>query len=249
MLANNFAAMSESSTASAQSNKAAIHPSWQEFLDEEFAKPYMQELKGYLATRKAAKAVVFPHSSLWFNAFSLTPREKVKVVILGQDPYHGPGQAHGLSFSVPAGVRPPPSLLNIYKEIDASLNNEQAKVQTSGQGCLEGWAQQGVFLLNSVLTVEQGQAASHQGRGWELFTDTVIQHLSEHSEQCVFLLWGAYAQKKGQVIDAKRHLVLRAPHPSPLSAHRGFLGCGHFAKANEYLESNNKSAIDWFQVE
>lgn len=240
--------MSESSAISKHSNKAVIHPSWQALLEAEFGKPYMQELKGYIATRKAARAVVYPHSSLWFNAFSLTPREAVKVVILGQDPYHGAGQAHGLSFSVPSGVRPPPSLLNIYKEIDASLNNEQPRLQSAGEGCLERWAKQGVFLLNSVLTVEQGEAASHQGRGWEVFTDTVIQHISESSEHCVFLLWGAYAQKKGQVIDAKRHLVLRAPHPSPLSAHRGFLGCGHFAKANEYLESHSKAAIDWFEV-
>nr|MBX2835832.1 uracil-DNA glycosylase [Gammaproteobacteria bacterium] len=208
----------------------------------------MQELKAYLAARKSQRAVVYPHSSQWFNAFALTPKDSVKVVILGQDPYHGPGQAHGLSFSVPAGIRPPPSLLNMFKEIDASLNDGEPRLQVGGKGTLESWAEQGVFLLNSVLTVEKGQAASHQGRGWELFTDAVIRQLSETTEHVVFLLWGAYAQKKGQVIDAKRHLVLRAPHPSPLSAHRGFLGCGHFAKANEYLVENGKAPIDWFSV-
>lgn len=242
------AAPKMSSSSTDNSSKGTIHESWQGLLNEEFAQSYMQELREYLSTRKSQRAVVFPHSSLWFNAFSLTPKDNVKVVILGQDPYHGPGQAHGLSFSVPPGVRPPPSLLNMYKEIDASLGGGENRLQSSGRGCLEQWARQGVFLLNSVLTVEQGQAASHQGRGWELFTDTVIRHLSDTTEHLVFLLWGAYAQKKGSVIDAKRHLVLRAPHPSPLSAHRGFLGCGHFVKANEYLREHGKEPIDWFQV-
>ncbi len=208
----------------------------------------MTELRAYLAERKKKRAVVYPHSSLWFNAFTLTPKDEVKVVILGQDPYHGPGQAHGLSFSVPQGVPIPPSLLNIYKEIDADLGDGEGQLVARRQGCLTGWAEQGVFLLNSVLTVEQGQAAAHQGRGWETFTDSVIAHLSEHREQVVFLLWGSYAQKKGQVIDAKKHLVLKCPHPSPLSAHRGFLGCKHFSKANNYLLENGQKAIDWFQV-
>lgn len=208
----------------------------------------MTELRAYLAARKKKKAVVFPHSSLWFNAFSLTPRDDVKVVILGQDPYHGPGQAHGLSFSVPESTKLPPSLLNIYKEIDADLGEGNASLVAQRKGCLNGWASQGVFLLNSVLTVEQGQAAAHQGRGWETFTDSVIAHLSDEREQLVFLLWGSYAQKKGQVIDSKKHLVLKCPHPSPLSAHRGFLGSQHFSKTNDYLVSNGHKAIDWFQV-
>ena len=226
---------------------ASIHESWKGFLDTEFASDYMTELRAYLKERKAQSAIVFPHSSVWFNAFSLTPLDAVKVVILGQDPYHGPGQAHGLSFSVPQGVPPPPSLKNIFKEIDDDIN---ADVKLTGQrkGCLDGWAEQGVFLLNSVLTVESGQAASHQGRGWETFTDRVIELLSHDRENLVFLLWGSYAQKKGQVIDASRHLVLRSPHPSPLSAHRGFLGCKHFSQTNDYLVSKGQQAIDWHAV-
>jgi len=229
-----------------------VHPSWLPLLEVEFEQAYMGELRAYLADRKKKRAVVFPHSSLWFNAFTLTPKEDVKVVILGQDPYHGPGQAHGLSFSVPEGVPLPPSLLNIYKEIDADLggdlSDDSQHLVTRRQGCLTGWAEQGVFLLNSVLTVEQGQAAAHQGRGWETFTDAVIARLSEERTNLVFLLWGSYAQKKGQVIDSKKHLVLKCPHPSPLSAHRGFLGCQHFSKANNYLLENGQKAVDWFRV-
>jgi len=239
-----------------ETDKAAagnpIDPSWLPRLKTQFDADYMGELRQYLAARKAAEAVVYPHSSLWFNAFSLTPFEAVKVVILGQDPYHGPGQAHGLSFSVPEGVRPPPSLLNIYKEIDNDLgpgdDPSALPLASRRKGCLSGWARQGVFLLNSVLTVERGQAASHQGRGWESFSDAVIRQLSEERDSLVFLLWGSYAQKKGQVIDSRKHLVLRAPHPSPLSAHRGFLGCAHFSEANRYLETHNKTPIDWFDV-
>ena len=226
---------------------APVHESWKGFLDAEFATDYMTELRAYLKERKAQSAVVFPHSSVWFNAFSLTPLDAVKVVILGQDPYHGPGQAHGLSFSVPEGVPPPPSLKNIYKEIDDDIRGD-IKLTGQRKGCLDGWAEQGVFLLNSVLTVESGQAASHQGRGWETFTDRVIEHLSQDREHLVFLLWGSYAQKKGQVIDATRHLVLRSPHPSPLSAHRGFLGCKHFSQTNDYLVSKGQQAIDWYAV-
>lgn len=227
---------------------ASIDPSWQPLLQSEFEQPYMKELRAYLASRKKKRAVVYPHSSEWFNAFSLTPRDDVKVVILGQDPYHGAGQAHGLSFSVPQGVRVPPSLLNIYKEIDADLGDGEPVLATRRAGCLIDWAKQGVFLLNSVLTVEEGQAAAHQGRGWETFTDSVIEHLSNEREQVVFLLWGSYAQKKGQIIDAKKHLVLKSPHPSPLSAHRGFLGCRHFSQVNNYLLKTEQTAIDWFQV-
>lgn len=208
----------------------------------------MAELRAYLAHRKKQSAVVFPHSSDWFRAFALTPFDKVKVVILGQDPYHGVGQAHGLSFSVPEGFAIPPSLLNIFKEIDADVGNGEAKLATLRRGCLEPWAQQGVFLLNSVLTVEQGEAASHQGRGWERFTDSMIRQLSDERENLVFLLWGSYAQKKGQVINSNRHLVLSCPHPSPLSAHRGFLGCGHFSKANKWLIEHKQDPIDWFDV-
>jgi len=229
------------------SDNAAIHESWRGFLDAEFANDYMAELRAYLKERKAKSAVVYPHSRDWFNAFSLTPFDAVKVVILGQDPYHGPGQAHGLSFSVPEGIPSPPSLLNIYKEIDSDINGD-VKLSAQRKGCLTGWAEQGVFLLNSVLTVEAGQAASHQGRGWETFTDRVIEHLSRDREKLVFILWGSYAQKKGQVIDASRHLVLRSPHPSPLSAHRGFLGCKHFSQTNDYLTANGYQAIDWHAI-
>lgn len=226
-----------------------IHSSWKERLEQEFTADYMQELRAYLAHRKKQSAVVFPHSSVWFNAFSLTPFDEVKVVILGQDPYHGPGQANGLSFSVPEGVAIPPSLLNIFKEIDSNLGAaQQSSLVAQRKGCLEPWARQGVFLLNSVLTVESGQAASHQGRGWEKFTDFVIKSLSDERERLVFLLWGSYAQKKGQVIDADKHCVLTAPHPSPLSAHRGFLGCEHFSKANDWLVANGEQAVNWFDV-
>lgn len=208
----------------------------------------MMELREYLAHRKTQSAVVFPHSSEWFSAFALTPFDDVKVVILGQDPYHGAGQAHGLSFSVPEGLAIPPSLLNIFKEIDADIGDGEPKLTSLRHGCLTPWAEQGVFLLNSVLTVEQGEAASHQGRGWETFTDSMIRQLSDEREGLVFLLWGSYAQKKGQVIDSKRHLVLTCPHPSPLSAHRGFLGCGHFSKTNEWLIDHKQDPIDWFDV-
>ena len=216
-------------------------------MDSEFEKPYMAELKAYLGERKKQRAVVYPHSSLWFNAFALTPVDSVKVVILGQDPYHGRGQAHGLSFSVPEGVRTPPSLLNIFKEIDSDLGLE-VSLAAKRLGCLEAWARQGVFLLNSVLTVEEGMAAAHQGRGWEEFTDAVISHLSNERNDLVFMLWGSYAQKKGQVIDANKHCILKSPHPSPLSAHRGFLGCKHFSQANSWLAGKQLEPIDWTQV-
>ena len=199
----------------------------------------MQALKAFLAQQKAAKKIIYPPGKLMFNALNTTPLEQVKVVILGQDPYHGPGQAHGLSFSVPEGIKPPPSLVNIFKEIKRDLEIENT------QGDLSGWAKQGVLLLNSVLSVEQGQAASHQGRGWETFTDRIIALINERCEHVVFMLWGAYAQKKGQYIDSQKHLVLKAPHPSPLSAHRGFLGCGHFSACNTYLENKHKKTINW----
>ncbi len=227
-------------TSVAVSTPAGLAEGWPERLQTEFELQYMTALKDYLKARKQQKQVIYPHSRDWFRAFCLTPFDKVNVVILGQDPYHGPGQAHGLSFSVPKGVRTPPSLQNIYKEIQSDLN-----LPIPAHGCLESWAEQGVFLLNSVLTVEDGRAASHQGRGWERFTDAVIRRLSEDGQHRVFMLWGSYAQKKGQVIDSKAHLVLKSPHPSPLSAHRGFLGCKHFSQANEYLQNQGKAPIDW----
>jgi len=183
---------------------------------------------------------LFPAGNLIFHAFNRTPFHKVKVVILGQDPYHGPGQAHGLCFSVPPGIAKPPSLVNIFKELAQDL-----AIENKAHGCLESWAEQGVLLLNSVLTVEQGKAASHQGKGWEQFTDRVIEILSTKRSGLVFLLWGSYAQKKGAVIDKKKHLVLSSPHPSPLSAHRGFFGNGHFSKTNEHLKQQGLSPINW----
>lgn len=218
---------------------AALHPSWLQPLATEFEAPYMLALKAFLAQQKAAKKIIYPPGKLMFNALNTTPLEQVKVVILGQDPYHGPGQAHGLSFSVPEGIKPPPSLVNIFKEIKRDLGIENT------QGDLSGWAKQGVLLLNSVLSVEQGQAASHQGQGWETFTDRIIALINERCEHVVFMLWGAYAQKKGRYIDSQKHLVLKAPHPSPLSAHRGFLGCGHFSACNTYLENRQKKPINW----
>ncbi len=216
-----------------------IDGSWLAHLQGEFDQTYMQELKLFLLSEKQARKIIYPPGSLMFNALNCTPLDQIKVVILGQDPYHGPGQAHGLSFSVPDGVKIPPSLVNIFKEIKADLGIE------NHQGNLTTWARQGVLLLNSVLSVEQAQAASHQGKGWELFTDKIIEVVNQNCQHVVFMLWGAYAQKKGMHIDQQQHLVLKAPHPSPLSAHRGFLGCGHFSRCNQYLESVHKNSIDW----
>lgn len=217
-----------------------LHPSWQAHLGAEFDKDYMRELRTFLVEEKKAGKTLYPPMPQLFNAFELTPFEQVKVVILGQDPYHGPGQAHGLCFSVQEGVKPPPSLQNIFKEIHDELG-----IQFSGSGCLTPWAMQGVLLLNSVLTVERNCAGSHQGKGWERFTDRAIEVLNEQHQGLVFLLWGKYAQDKAAVIDRSRHQVLMSPHPSPFSAHRGFLGNGHFAKANEYLQAQGKTPIDW----
>jgi uracil-DNA glycosylase len=223
-----------------QQRTIRMEPSWLALLAEEFDADYMQQLRLFLRQQKDTRKPIYPRSDDIFNAFALTPFDKVKVVILGQDPYHGPGQAHGLCFSVPAGVRTPPSLVNIFKEL-----NQDLQLPISPHGCLTHWAEQGVLLLNSVLTVQQAQAASHQGKGWERFTDRVIGLINEKREGVVFLLWGSYAQKKGQLIDRARHLVLHAPHPSPLSAHRGFFGSRHFSQANAYLEANGEAAIDW----
>lgn len=218
----------------------ALEDSWKAALAPEFSSPYMQQLKAFLQAQKQAGKHIFPKGSEYFRALDLTPLSDVKVVILGQDPYHGLGQAHGLCFSVRPGVRIPPSLVNIYKEMETDLGIERAR-----HGFLEHWAKQGVLLLNSVLTVEEAQAASHQGQGWEKFTDAVIRKVNEECEHVVFILWGSYAQRKAAFVDSARHLVLKAPHPSPLSAHNGFFGSKPFSKANAYLQSHGRAAIDW----
>ena len=221
-----------------------LDESWRTALAEEFQAPYMADLKRFLVARKEAGARIFPRGTDWFNALALTPLSSVRVVILGQDPYHGPGQAHGLCFSVPPGVPPPPSLVNIFKELGTDIG-----LPRPGHGHLVHWARQGVLLLNSVLTVEQGQAGAHAGKGWERFTDAVIARVAALDTPVAFLLWGAYAQKKAAfVADHSRgghHLVLRSPHPSPLSAHNGFFGCRHFSRANAFLEANGRGTIDW----
>lgn len=217
-----------------------LHQSWLEPLRGEFEQPYMTELKRFLLAEKERGKRIFPKGANWFRALDLTPLEDVRVVILGQDPYHGTGQAHGLCFSVPNGVQPPPSLVNIYKELESDLG-----IKRPGHGFLEHWAKQGVLLLNSVLTVEMGQAASHRDRGWERFTDRIIAEVNAKAEPVVFMLWGSYAQKKAAFVDASKHLVLKAPHPSPLSAHSGFFGCRHFSKANAFLESRGMKPVDW----
>jgi uracil-DNA glycosylase len=217
-----------------------LEPSWKAQVGAWFAREDMRQLSSFLRQRKAAGVQVYPPGKHIFAAFDATPFDAVKLVILGQDPYHGPGQAHGLCFSVQPGIPVPPSLLNIYKELETDVGFVRPE-----HGCLLPWAKQGVLLLNSVLTVEKGQAGSHQGRGWEGFTDHVIDVLNRQRTHLVFLLWGSYAQKKGAMIDTRKHCVLRAPHPSPLSAHRGFLGCKHFSAANRYLASTGQPPIDW----
>ncbi|HSI43060.1 MAG TPA: uracil-DNA glycosylase [Methylotenera sp.] len=217
-----------------------LHPSWQAVLGDELHKPYMEALRTFLKQEKASGKVIYPPSPLIFNAFNHTPFEKVRVVIIGQDPYHGPGQAQGLSFSVPNGIPLPPSLQNIFKEIATDLN-----IKMSRNGDLTKWADQGVLLLNATLTVEQGKAGSHQGKGWERFTDAAITALNQYREGLVFVLWGSYAQKKGDMIDVSRHLVIKSVHPSPLSAHRGFFGNHQFSMINEYLVKHGKAPIDW----
>ncbi|MCW0414166.1 uracil-DNA glycosylase [Xanthomonas sacchari] len=221
-------------------SRIQLEPSWKAQVGDWLLRPEMRELAAFLRQRKAAGARVFPPGRQIFAAFDATPFERVEVVILGQDPYHGYGQAHGLCFSVLPGVPVPPSLLNIYKEIEDDLD-----IRRPDHGCLLPWAQRGVLLLNAVLTVEEGRAGAHQGKGWEGFTDHVVETLNREREGLVFLLWGSYAQAKGKVIDTRRHRVLKAPHPSPLSAHRGFLGCKHFSAANEYLKRRGAAPIDW----
>lgn len=217
-----------------------IEASWKAALAQEFEQPYFQAVAQYLRQAKAEKKIVYPPGSLIFNAFDTTPFTEVKVVILGQDPYHNPGQAMGLSFSVPRRVSVPPSLRNMYKELSDSTD-----FTPPNHGDLTAWAEQGVFLLNAMLTVEKNKPGSHQDIGWQNFTDAVIRTLSTKKDHLVFLLWGAFAQKKRPLIDENKHLVLASAHPSPFSAHRGFLGNGHFVKTNEYLLANSKTPINW----
>ena len=217
-----------------------IEESWKQVLADEFNSIYFARLAAFVKSAYAS-GMVYPPGKYIFEAFNRTPFDKVKVVILGQDPYHEPNQAHGLAFSVRKGVQTPPSLVNIYKE----LEDEYGTSFRDRDGDLSHWADQGVLLLNATLTVSEGNAGSHQGKGWEMFTDAVVAKLAERREHLVFLLWGSYARRKGAFISRQRHLVLEAPHPSPLSAHRGFFGCGHFNKANEYLSANGLSPIVW----
>lgn len=221
-----------------------LEKSWHALLKSEIAKPYIQDLKKFLAKEKEEGHIVYPPEPLIFHAFARTPWEKVKVVIVGQDPYHGDGQAHGLSFSVPCGIAPPPSLKNIFRELQDDL-----KIKTPHSGCLESWAEQGVLLLNATLTVRASKPQSHAGKGWERFTDVVIEKLAEREQPIVFLLWGRSAQEKCEKIlsrtNGERHLVLTAAHPSPLSATQGFFGCRHFSKANEALRKWGQTPINW----
>lgn len=221
-------------------SRVKLEPSWKQRVGVWFERPEMIALSRFLREEKQAGKVIYPPGSQIFAALDTTPFDAVKVVILGQDPYHGPRQAHGLCFSVLPGVAVPPSLENIFKEIERDLG-----IARPDHGCLIPWARQGVLLLNAVLTVERGQAGSHQGKGWEGFTDACVDALNRERENLVFLLWGSYAQAKGKLIDGRRHRVLKAPHPSPLSAHRGFIGCGHFSRTNEYLHQHGQAPIDW----
>ncbi len=225
---------------SAAQDRIKLEPGWKAVLGEEFDKPYMQALGEFLRREKAAGKEIFPPGGLIFNALNSTPLERVKVVIIGQDPYHGPGQAHGLCFSVQPGVPVPPSLQNIFKELKRDLN-----IDPPNHGCLQHWAEQGVLLLNTSLTVEQGKAGSHASAGWQPFTDKVIEVVSRERPHLVFLLWGAHAQSKERLIDPTKHLILRSPHPSPLSAHRGFIGNGHFGRTNKFLEQHGLAPVAW----
>ena len=225
---------------SAISKRIQLATEWKKLLASEIKQPYMLALYDFLQQRRAVGTKIYPAQKNHFAAFNRTPLSRVKVVILGQDPYHGPKQANGLCFSVPQNIALPPSLQNIYKELHSDLG-----IAPVAHGCLDAWAEQGVFLLNSVLTVEQGKPGAHQGKGWERFTDRVITVLNEQRESLVFLLWGSYAQKKAAFVDRSKHLVLTAAHPSPLSAHRGFFGCRHFSKTNQYLRKRKLGAIDW----
>ena len=224
----------------ADDNRIKLEPSWKSHVGDYLQRGDMQALAGFLRERKARGARIYPPGPQIFAALDATPFDAAKVVILGQDPYHGAGQAHGLCFSVQPGVPVPPSLDNIFKELQRDLG-----IARPDHGCLLPWARHGVLLLNAVLTVEDGRAGAHAGKGWEGFTDHVVETLNREREGLVFLLWGSYAQAKGKVIDPQRHRVLKAPHPSPLSAHRGFIGCGHFSAANQYLARHGQPPIDW----
>ncbi|MCE5364924.1 uracil-DNA glycosylase [Pseudomonas anguilliseptica] len=217
-----------------------LEAGWKAALHEEFEKAYMRELGDFLRAEKAAGKQIYPPGALIFNALNSTPLAQTKVVVIGQDPYHGPGQAHGLCFSVQPGVKTPPSLVNIYKELKRDLN-----IDIPSHGYLQHWAEQGVLLLNTSLTVEHGIAGSHAKVGWQTFTDKVIEVVSQQQERLVFLLWGSHAQSKEKLIDTSKHLVLKSVHPSPLSAHRGFIGNGHFSRCNKFLEQHGLSPIDW----
>ena len=217
-----------------------MEPGWKEVLEPEFSKVYFENAVTFIKVEKSQKKTIYPPGPLIFNAFDKTPFDKVKVVLLGQDPYHGPGQAHGLSFSVPAGIKPPPSLVNIFKELQSDIG-----MRIPAAGDLTRWAEQGVLLLNAVLTVRANEPASHAKIGWQDFTNAVISKISEEKEAIVFLLWGRYAQDKQALIDETKHKVLKAAHPSPFSADKGFFGCKHFSKTNEYLMKHSKEAIDW----
>lgn len=220
-----------------------LHASWRDKLGGQFGLPYFNNLCAFLDNEKEQGKVIYPSEADMFNAFNHTPFDQVKVVILGQDPYHGVGQAHGFSFSVKNGIAVPPSLKNIYKELQADIG-----MDIPHEGDLRSWADQGVLLLNAVLSVENAKAGSHQGRGWEAFTDEVISVLNTQKEGLVFLLWGSYAQKKGKLIDRNKHCVLQSSHPSPLSSYRGFFGCNHFSKTNAYLKESNQAEINWASV-
>lgn len=226
--------------AAAAAGRIRLDASWKERLLPELTSAPMQSLRAFLRSEMAAGKEIYPPARLIFAALDHTPADRVKVVILGQDPYHGPGQAQGLCFSVPPGVDVPPSLVNIYAELKRDLG-----IEPPAHGCLIPWADQGVLLLNAVLTVERARAGSHQGKGWEAFTDRIVALLNAEREGLVFMLWGSYAQAKGKIVDARRHLVLRAPHPSPLSAYRGFIGCAHFSRANAWLKARGLTPIDW----
>lgn len=223
-----------------ENKPARLEPSWMKVMGDEFEKPYMQKLRSFLKAELDSGQKLFPRATDYFAAFKATPFDSVRVVILGQDPYHGDGQAHGLCFSVQPGVVPPPSLVNIYKELESDLGIPRVR-----EGHLLKWAEQGVLLLNSVLTVRAHQAGSHQKRGWEEFTDRAIRELNDRKDGVVFVLWGAYAQKKGAFIDRTKHLVIESVHPSPLSAMRGFFGSRPFSKINAYLRSKGEPEIDW----
>ena len=221
-------------------DRIKLEAGWKQALQGEFEQLYMERLREFLRVEKAAGKVIYPPGPLIFNALNATPLKQVKVVILGQDPYHGPGQAHGLCFSVQPGVPTPPSLLNVFKELKRDLN-----LDIPGHGCLQSWAEQGVLLLNTSLTVEQGNAGSHADKGWKPFTDKVIEVVSRDCKHLVFLLWGAHAQSKAKLIDATKHLILKSVHPSPLSAYKGFLGNGHFSRTNTFLQQHGLQPIDW----